>query len=109
MTDEPPTPGELRRSIEDIRLDLRERHHALNQRLDTTVPLALWQAHLEASRREHDELAKDIADVNARMDADQRQRSADRRLILMALFTSVLAPLGLVLLQIMMRTKGAAP
>ncbi|GAA3957714.1 hypothetical protein GCM10023085_45280 [Actinomadura viridis] len=112
MADDP-TPGELQRNISDLRHDLRDRHAALSQRLDALaremVGLPLYQAHVETARREHDELAKDITDVVARLDADQRQRSADRRMILLALFTSVLAPLTLLILQLYLRGKGTAP
>lgn len=66
----------------------------------------MYQAHVDSARREHDELAKDIAALEARFDADQRQRSADRRLILMALFTSILAPLALLVVQTFLRSKG---
>lgn len=108
MADEA-TPGELRRSLDDVRSDLRERHAALNQRMDTMVPVPLYQAHIDQARREHDDLAKDIADVVARMDSDQRQRAADRRLVLMALFTSIIAPLLLLVLSTYLRGRGAAP
>lgn len=109
MADEP-TPGELRRSLDDIRQDLRERYTALGARLDalaaSIVGQPVYQAHVDSARREHDELAKDIAALEARFDADQRQRSADRRLILMALFTSILAPLALLVVQTFLRSKG---
>lgn len=103
-----PTPGELQRSIADIRQDLRERYAALGVRLDGMVTNAVWQAHIDTTRREHDELGKDIAALEARLDADQRQRAADRRLILMALFTSILAPLALLVVQTLLRSKGTS-
>jgi hypothetical protein len=117
---EDPTPGELQRNI----VDLRDRHNVLGQRLDTMskdlVPVELYKAHLETTRREHDELGKDITDLSsrqerdhaelvARMDEERRQRSADKRLILMALWTSILAPVMLLLLSTYLRGKGASP
>lgn len=112
MADEP-TVGELRRNVDDIRRDMRDRHAALGQRLDEmargTVPLSLYQAHLEASRREHDELGKDIADLAKVVESDQKQRAADRRMVLLALFTSILAPLMLLLVSTYLRGKGASP
>lgn len=103
------SPGELRQRLVDFRDDQRERHAELGKRIDGTVPLPLFQAHIAEARREHDELAADIADVKAKIEADQRQRAADRRLILMALFTSILAPLALLVAQTYMRGKGSAP
>lgn len=112
MADEP-TPGELRRSLDDVRQDMRERYTALGARLDalsaSLVGQPVYQAHVDTARREHDELAKDIAELGARFEADQKQRAADRRLILMALFTSILAPLALLVVQTFLRGKGAAP
>lgn len=108
MPDEP-TPGELRRSLADVREDLRERYAAVNQRIDTMVPAPVFNAHTAEARREHDDLAKDIAAVLARVEADQRQRSADRRLVFMALFTSIIAPLLLLVLSIYLRGQSAGP
>lgn len=110
MADEP-TLGELRRNIDDLRQDLRDRHAAQGQRLDDLargmVPQSLFQAHLETARREHDELGKDIAELAARFEADQKQRAQDRRMILVALFTSVLAPLAMLMVSTYLRGKGA--
>lgn len=108
MADDP-TPGELRRALVDLREDQRERYAAFNQRLDAAVPVPLFQAHIAEARREHEELAKDLADVLAEVRSDQRQRSADRRLVLMALFTSILAPLLLLVVTTYMRGRGGAP
>lgn len=106
MGDEP-TPAELRRTLADVRDDIRERHSHLNQRIDRCLPLDLYRAHVESSQREHDELAKDIADLRAALSADQDRRAADRRMILTALFTSILAPLALLLIQAYLSVRGA--
>lgn len=109
MADEVSPAEQLRQRFADFRDDVRERHADLGKRIDGTVPLPLFQAHIAETRREHDEMAKDIADVVARVDADQKQRAADRRLVLMALFTAILAPLALLFIQTYMRGKGSAP
>lgn len=104
---------DVRGNLDAIRQDVRERYAAQGARLDAVpnqmVGLPVWQAHLEATRREHDELKQDIGALDARFEADQRQRAADRRLILMALFTSILAPLALLVVQTLLRSKGASP
>ena len=103
------SPGELLQRFIDFRDDQRERHADLGKRIDGTVPLPLFQAHTAEARREHDELAKDIAEVKALVDADQRQRAQDRRMILTALFTSILAPIALLFIQSYMISRGSAP
>ncbi|SEG45146.1 hypothetical protein SAMN04489712_105288 [Thermomonospora echinospora] len=110
-----PTTGELSRSLADAKTDFRERSAALSARIDTMTPLALYQAHVEGARREHDELAADIAALSARLDAEreqrenaERQRAADRRMTLTAIFTALLAPLALMLLQFYVISRGRA-
>lgn len=101
--------GALHQRLADVRDDMRERHADLGKRIDGTVPLPLFQAHTAEARREHDELAKDIADLKAAIEADQRQRAQDRRMILTALFTSILAPIALLFIQSYMNSRGGGP
>jgi hypothetical protein len=101
--------GALPQRFADFRDDQRERYAELGKRLDGSVPLPLFQAHTAEARREHDELAKDIAEVKAMIEADQRQRAQDRRMIFTALFTSILAPIALLFIQSYMNSRGGAP
>jgi septal ring factor EnvC (AmiA/AmiB activator) len=104
----------------DLSQDVRERDAALgkrmdaqgadlSQRLDRKVTQDLFNAHLEADRREKEELRQDNTELRAQLQRAQERSSTDRRLVLMALFTAVLAPLFFLLLNTFLRAKGAAP
>jgi hypothetical protein len=104
-----PTPWELQRTLAAIREDMREGFKGINQRLDRNVSVELFNAHLEAERSRHEEHEKDIAEIKAGREAEKQQRSSDRRLIFMAVFTSILAPLFLLLISLYLSNKGAKP
>lgn len=101
-----PSPWELQRTLAAIREDMREGFKGLNQRLDKHVSVDLFNAHLEADRSRHEEHEKDLAAVVAEREADKRQRASDRRMIWMAVFTSILAPLFLLLISLYLTGKG---
>lgn len=105
MADEP-SPWELHRTLASIREDMREGFKALHLRLDRNVSVELFNAHLEAERSSHEEHEKDITEIKAEREAEKRQRASDRRLIYMAVFTSVLAPLFLLLISLYLTSKG---
>jgi ABC-type nickel/cobalt efflux system permease component RcnA len=101
-----PSPWELQRTLAAIREDMREGFKGLNQRLDKHVTTELFNAHLEAERSRHEEHKEDIAAIATAHEADKRQRATDRRMIWMAVFTSILAPLVLLLISSYLRSKG---
>lgn len=102
-----PTPWELQRTLAAIREDMREGFKGLNQRLDRNVSVELFNAFQEVVQAKFSEQATDIAEIKAARDAEAKQRASDRRLILAAVFTSVLAPLFLLLLNQYLTSKGA--
>ena len=101
-----PTPWELQRTLSAIREDMREGFKGLNQRLDRNVSVELFGAFQEAVQVKFTEVEKDVAEIKAARDSEVKQRSSDRRLILAAVFTSVLAPLFLLLLNQYLTSKG---
>jgi hypothetical protein len=102
-----PTPWELQRTLAAIREDMREGFKGINLRLDRNVSVELFNAHQEAERSRHEEHEKDIAEIKAEREAEKNQRASDRRLIFMAVFTSVLAPLFLLLVSLYLTSKGS--
>lgn len=102
-----PTPWELQRTLAAIREDMREGFKGLNQRLDRNVSVELFSAFQEAVQAKFADTEKDIAAIQAAREAETKQRASDRRLILAAVFTSVLAPLVLLLLNQYLTSKGA--
>jgi len=101
-----PSPWELQRTLAAIREDMREGFKGLNQRLDKHVSVDLFNAHLEADRSRHEEHEKDISEIRAERKTDKQQRASDRRMIWAALFTSIIAPLFLLLISSYLRSKG---
>jgi hypothetical protein len=105
-----PTPWELQRALAAIREDMREHFKSLNQRLDRNVSVELFNAFQEAMQAKFADAEKDIAEIKAARDAEARQRAErsaqDRRLIFTAVFTAVLAPLALLLLNLYLTSKG---
>ena len=103
MPDEP-TLGELARRLEDRFGDVRDDIRILGVRLDSRVSMERYQ--IEQAQRDEAfkgllERVKGIEDEAKQRD---RQRAADRRLI----FTGLIVPVLLVLLQVYLSTRGAA-
>ncbi|HEY9375051.1 hypothetical protein [Streptomyces sp.] len=105
MADEP-TPWELHRSMEALRRSVETGFNSLNARLDKLVPVDLFQAYQQAVQRQFDEHEREIAALNAARDAEKNQRSADRRLIGLAVFTAFVSPLVILLIQLWLTGKG---
>ncbi|MBN6054503.1 hypothetical protein JYK22_21355, partial [Nonomuraea sp. RK-328] len=102
-----PTPWELHRTVEALRRSVETGFNSLNARLDRVVTNDLFQAYQQAVRREFDDHASDLAALKADREADKKeretektQRANDRRLIGLAVFTSIIAPLALLIVQL---------
>jgi capsule polysaccharide export protein KpsE/RkpR len=98
-----PTLGEVVRRLEDVRQDLKEDVQALGARLDGKVSadvLRLEQKAQDDAVRALTERVKSLEEAAKERD---RQRAADRRLIL----TGLIVPILLVLLQAYLAAKGA--
>jgi hypothetical protein len=103
-----PTPWELHRTLSAIREDMREGFKGLNQRLDRNISVELFNAYQESVAAKFTEMANDITDIKAERDAEKKQRATDRRMIFTAVFTSIIAPLVFLLLNLYMTSKGTS-
>ncbi|MFE9372237.1 hypothetical protein ACFYM2_21055 [Streptomyces sp. NPDC006711] len=98
-----PTLGELARRLEDRLGDVRDDIRQLGIRIDGRVSLERYQ--IEQAQRDDAlkqllERVKGIEDARKEQD---KQRAADRRLI----FSALIVPVLLVLLQVYLTTRGA--
>lgn len=106
MADEP-TPWELHRTVEALRRTVEAGFNSMNARLDKVVTENLFQAYQQAVRREFDDHAAEIAALKAERDAEIKQRAADRKLIVTAVFTAFVSPLVILLIQLWLTSKGS--
>ncbi|RCV53464.1 hypothetical protein [Marinitenerispora sediminis] len=126
MADEPSV-WELHRTMTDMRGDLKDGLAQINARLDRVVSNELFASYQSAVDRRFGELEKDVAalqeqhrgdvdrlraDVSAqvsavetRQHAADERRAGDRRLV----FTALIAPALLILLQVVLAVWGAGP
>ncbi|MFF4791812.1 hypothetical protein ACFY2M_19085 [Streptomyces sp. NPDC001276] len=110
-----PSNGELARRLEAIHADLKEDFRELAKRLDAKVSVERY----EIERRNRDDVHVQIlnritaieearAQEQRQADTDRRaadeQRRSDRRLV----FTALIAPVMLLLLQAYLAAKGAS-
>lgn len=102
MTDEP-TLGELARRLEDRVGDIRDDIQNLVQLVDKRVSMERYQLETEARDKELALYALRIKGLEDAAMTKERQRQADRRLIL----TGLVVPVLLVLLQVYLATRGA--
>jgi hypothetical protein len=100
--------------MEALRRSLESGFASLNSRLDRVVSSELFHAHQQAVRREFDDHASELAALHAaraddkkERDAEKAQRANDRRLIGLAVFTSIIAPLVILLIQLWLTSRGA--
>ncbi|MEU4967765.1 hypothetical protein [Streptomyces smyrnaeus] len=111
---EEPTLGEIARRLDAVHQALREDIHEVGARLDTRVSMERYTVE-QASRDETGRvLAERVRALEEARDADARQadadrrtaddrRRADRRLV----FTALIAPIALLLLQTYLAARGA--
>jgi hypothetical protein len=98
-----PTTGELMRRLEDVRLDLKEDLQSLATRLDGKVDTKTLDLRQQAQDERAVALADRVKAIETAAKEKEKERAADRRLILAALVVPVL----LVFLQVYLSTKGA--
>ena len=99
-----PTLGEIARRLEAVHTDLKDDVREVGARLDSKVSMErhlLEQQARDEAMRLLVERVKGIEESQAERD---RQRAADRRL----LFTTLLAPVLMLLVQVYLGTRGAA-
>jgi hypothetical protein len=100
---EEPTLGELARRLEAIHQDLKEDLREHGRRLDGKVSSEVFKLEQAAQDLTVQTLAERVKGIEDTTRERDRQRAADRRLILAALVIPVL----LVLLQVYLTAKGA--
>jgi hypothetical protein len=98
-----PTTGELMRRLEDVRLDLKEDLQSLATRLDGKVDTLTLNLQQQAQDERTAALAERVKAIEAAAREKERERAADRRLIL----TALVVPVLIVILQVYLSTKGA--
>lgn len=112
-----PTPWELHRTDEALRRSVESGFANLNARLDRVVPTDLFHAYQQAVQRQYDDLKREYANLKAEHDeeirnlrgeweADKKQKLADRKLLITSVFTSIIAPVVLLLLSLWLTSKG---
>ena len=113
MADEP-TLGEVARRLEAIHADLKEDLREAGARLEQKVSVERYELERRTADDVHRQLLERVTAIETareqeKRDADQErrrgedQRRADRRLI----FSALIVPVLLVLLQVYLSTRGA--
>jgi hypothetical protein len=99
-----PTLGEVMRRLEDVRLDLKEDFRELGVRLDSKVSLERYQLEQVARDSTVTALTERVKGLEEAAKEKEQQRAADRRLI----FSALIVPVLIVLLQVYLSTRGAS-
>ncbi|MFE2969930.1 hypothetical protein ACFXKC_40935 [Streptomyces sp. NPDC059340] len=98
-----PTLGEVMRRLEDVRQDLKEDFRELGTRLDSKVSMERYQLEQVARDDALKLLSERVRGMEDAAREKEKQRAADRRLI----FTALIVPVLIVLLQAYLAAKGA--
>lgn len=109
-----PSNGELAHRLEDAKLDLKEDVRDLGKRLDTKVSLERYELERRNRDEVHAQILQRIAAIETAREQEKRdaqqarqkaedQRRADRRLI----FSALVVPVLIILLQAYLAAKGA--
>lgn len=113
MADEP-TLGEIVRRLEAVHADLKEDVRELGSRLDSKVSMERYTIEQAARDEGHKRLAERVSGLEEAREQERRDRDrerqeennrrrTDRRLV----FTALIAPIVVVLVQTWLATKGA--
>jgi hypothetical protein len=98
-----PTLGELARRLEDRFGDVRDDIQQLGIRLDSRVSMERYQIEQQQRDDAHKLLLERVKGIEDARKEQDKQRAADRRLI----FSALVVPVLLVLLQVYLSTRGA--
>ena len=100
--------------MEALRRSVEAGFNSLNTRLDRVVPNELFQAYQQAVERQFADHERELAALKAEREADKKAREDEkkagdnqRRLALTAIFTSVIAPLVILLFNLWLTSKGS--
>lgn len=89
MADDPTT-GEVVRRLEDVRTDLKEDIHSVIGMLDKKADAEIMRLGQAAQDERHGTLLSRVAKLEEQTEQKDRQRHADRRLIMFSLIVPVL-------------------
>lgn len=113
MADEPSN-AELAHRIEAMRIDLKEDFRELVGRLDAKVSVERYEIERRNRDEVHVQIMERIAAIEAARqqekkdaDAEQRRREDERRTDKRLLFTALIAPVLILLLQAYLAARGA--
>lgn len=98
-----PTLGEVKRRVETGLTDVKEDIRNLVDALDRRVSMERYQLEKEARDKEIRELLERVKGIEDARKEQDKQRAADRRLI----FSALVVPVLLILLQVYLSTRGA--
>jgi hypothetical protein len=99
-----PTLGEVARRLEAVRLDLKDDVRELAARIDGRVSMERYQPDSAARDRELIALVERIKALEEAAREKEKLHAMDRRLI----FSALIVPVFMVLLQVYLATRGAA-
>jgi CHASE3 domain sensor protein len=110
-----PSNGELAHRIEGVKADLKEDVREVSKRLDSKVSLERYELERRSRDEVHTAMIQRIAAIETAREKEKQeavqarqraedQRRADRRLI----FSALIVPVLIVLLQAYLATKGAS-
>lgn len=111
---EDPSNAELAHRIEAMRLDLKDDFRELGKRLDAKVSVERYELERRAADGVHRALIERVAAIEAERASEKRdtelerrkredERRADKRLI----FSALIVPVLIVLLQVYLSSRGA--
>lgn len=98
-----PTLGELARRLEDRLGDARDDIRGLNNRIDSRVSMERYQIERQQADDAYKLLLERVKGIEEARKEQEKQRAVDRRLI----FSALVVPVLLVLLQVYLATRGA--
>lgn len=110
-----PSNGELARRLEAVHIDLKEDFRELAKRLDAKVSLERYELERRNRDEVHVQMMERIAAIEEARIQEQRQADADRRAAedrrrqdRRLVFTALVAPVLLLLLQAYLAARGAS-
>jgi hypothetical protein len=114
VPDEQPSNGELARRLEAVHQDLKEDLREVGKRLDTKVSVERYELERRAADAVHVALIERVAAIEAeraqeKRDAEleRRKREDERRSDKRLVFSALIVPVLIVLLQVYLSSRGA--
>lgn len=109
-----PSNGELARRLEAVHQDLKEDFRELAKRLDAKVSVERYELERRAADDVHRQVIERVAAIEAaraqeKRDADleRRKREDERRADKRLIFSALIVPVLIVLLQVYLSSRGA--